>query len=820
MSRRRLPPHTSPSLCLLLFPLSLVVVAFPACAATAGAPWSGEASAPQLAECYLDAATAALPNLARAALGAIVTATYERNAVAKLLDDDANTGYDAPFEREQVSLTLTWSVAQSFDCVYWERTRGLGPDARELRDADLSVSPDGVEWTKVREIRGFSGQFDYVRFPAVTAKALRLDVLKTSGGQGVVIWDLKVLQVGETRPVGWWDPRWTWRACLGEVTIPGSGPHCVSARLDLAAMATRWGKTVVLDSLRVVERRAPGEAAGSALPAMFAPGEGLDRPGNQNGTLRWIAPPAPSDQRRFDVYFAFGDDPPTPPAPAGLAGHRFETAGEGKVRFLPQPGAPPAESLKDLTVYDDYNQPSRTLAEPGDSGTIAGLETGVNYWVAAETAEGGYLGATWLPQAASAPGTLKISLPRFVWARGETLPVTATLPPGSPATRVELSLAWRGQKVGPGATTRLESVGQNREGKAVLPTASLAQGAYRLTAVARGPQGVVDVRTLTVSMVQPREAPFAYGNYCWPSLPNASAEGDWRMMADLGNRLTLKRDADAALRYRMRVIPKLQNAEHSIQPSLDASWIAHSSDGQPLAHAVSYLAPELRESYRNDLLNTLRNYRGHPGFSGVIFWHDDGQLQNRWVAVEGQKGKWHWYPQDYSARTVADFQAKAGAQPPTPQETPKRTGVVPDNDLWLRWLTHRCDDYYAGLTRYLMKEKAAVDPRAALIEVHGGGGANPYVALSDGLYPPYDQAACDWVGSYFYPGSFWPTLDYLWQIQVGWMGNRGRPSWMTTGLHTNWAPLAIRNKFHMVLAAGYDSLIHFIYDPDLWEDRD
>lgn len=798
--------------------LTLGIASSVAVTCAQGLSWSGEAQAPRLAKHYLDAATVSLENFALARKGATIAATHERNAVTKLLDGDPVTGYDAPFGQEQVSLTLTLPEPKTFDCLYWEYARGYDMDLRQPRDYDLLVSSDGENWETVKQVRGFVGQFNYELFEPVTARHLRLDMLKTSGGDGVVIWALRLHYLGDSEPADWWQDNWQWRARLSPIKIPASTePRVVRARLDFSKLATRPGRLVQLDSIRVVEHgpdsRIVADNQRQALPHVFTTGEGFDWPSNQNGTLLWIASPTAVDQeRQFEVYFAYSDEADVPAAEPGEVGLDFRVEpGNSTVDFeVMGPG------LVRLEVYDEFNQlhGQVSLAE-NPTGQLPGVGPFSRYWVWLRGLEGP-AGVAWVPQSPAAPGTLGLSLPRFVWARGEALPVEVSLGADSEATTVQVSLLQRGRVYSSSAPASLEVSGEHKRARLELSTEHLAHGRYSLVAIAEGPQGIMDTRRWSVFVAQPREDCFPYGQYTWSNLVEGRAEDDWKLMASLGTRLTLSRDLDTAVRYRIQCIPKLGNVEHEHHPDPQAPFMAVTSDGEPQGNRLSYASEELRTRYLVQLRNTLTGNLGHPGFAGVIFWHDDGQLANKWERAEPGVNRFRWYPQDYSAITVADCQAKTGQPPPTPQETPKRTGVVPDDDLWLQWMTYRCDDYYAGLTRVLMEEKARTAPEVGLIEVHGGGGANPYVALSDGLYPPYDQAACDWVGTYFYPGGFWPTLDYLWQIQVGWMGNRGRKTWMTTGLHTTWAPLAIKNKFHMVLAAGYDALIHFIYDSEVW----
>lgn len=784
-----------------------------------------EAKAPGLAQHYLDAVTRDLPNLARRAAGAEISATSERHPVRNLIDDDPNTFYDARFADEQVEIILSWPEPVTFDCFYWERTRGYRITAREPKDYDLLVSADGENWETIHQVRDFSGQFNYERFPTVTTRFFKIHVLHTSGGDGVVFFAIGLYHLGQRQAPDWWDKRWQWRVQLKPTSIPASDrPQVVRARLDFSGLAKRPRWQVNSDSLRVVEHRpqddilADNEAQG--LPHRLLIGEGFDQPTGQNGTLLWLAPPSASTRARyFDVYYAWNDEAEVPPSDQGIAGMSFETTEQaGILEYRIRNLAP--ESIQ---VYDEFNRLRQTVEISADgSGRIAGLDLLGQYW-ALVLGPQGPVGAAWLPRHLHAPGTLHVGLPRLVWARGESLPVTASLLEDSPASTVQVFVLSQGQPVVSSEPATLK-VEENRKTVHVdLSSERLAHGSYRLLAVARSPEGAVDTRAVSIFLVQPREDYFPYGFYGLPRPYSLPPEVKWQILADWNARLVLADDLDAALRYRVQTIPKLGGLMGVHHPEDAQGQFAVDSRGQPFDEPphvrLSLEKPLTRDQFAGSLKQTISTCGDHPAFSGVIFWRDDGQLRSNWELVEEENMDYRWYPEGYGELSVRNFEAQTGHEPPTPQETPKRTGLVPDDDPWIQWITYRLDDYYAGLARHLREVKNEVDSSVALVPVCGGGGPNPYVAVSDGPYPPFDQAAADFVNTYYYPGDYWPILDYLWEIQLGWMGNRGRQSWMTTGSHcTGWAD-SIRTKFHMALAAGYDGIINYVdtRDPAIYQ---
>ena len=775
-----------------------------------------EAGAPGLAQHYLDAATGDALNLARSSAGAEISATSERHPVSNLIDDDPHTGYDAQFADEEVEITLSWPDPVAFDCFYWERTRGYQMTAREPEDYDLLVSDDGVQWTTVLQVRDFSGQFHYDRLPTVTTRFFKIHVLQTSGGDGVVFEAFGLYQLGSMQVTDWWDERWQWRVQLDPVEVPaGDHPRAVQARLDFSGLATRPGRQVILDSLRVVERGPEGDILADngarGLPHRFLTGEGVDQPSGQNGTLLWLAPSSATTRTRsFDVCHAWDDEAAVPPLEQGIPGIRFE-ATETADDLAYQADDP---TLNTIRVYDEFSRLRQDIGiSPEGTGTVSDLDLWGQYWALVSGPQGS-VGATWLPRSLHAPGTLQVSLPRLVWARAEPLPVTATLPLDSPADTLQVYVLSEGQPLVSSQQIALGIQGNQKSAHVALSSEHLAHGSYRLLAAAHSPDFAVDTRAVTVFVAQPREDGFPYGFYGLPRPRSMPSEDKWRILADWNAHLVLADDLDAALRHRIRIIPKIGNLMGVHHPEEALGQFAIDSRGVPFdvpPHVrLSLEKPLARQRFASSLGQIINSHAGHPGFSGVVFWRDDGQLRYNVELVDAENLDYRWYPEGYGDVSVAAFQARTGQEPPTPQETPKRTGVIPDDDPWILWITYRLDDYYAGLARYLRDVKNGVDPSVALVPVCGGGGPNPYVAVSDGPYPPYDQAAADFINTYYYPGEFWPILDYLWEVQLGWMGNRGRPSWMTTGNHQAGWEKSIRTKFHMVLAAGYDGMIHYV----------
>jgi hypothetical protein len=60
-------------------------------------------------------------------------------------------------------------------------------------DYDILVSENGINWTKVQELRNQDGGTDTITFNAVNAKFVKLQGVRRATGYGYSIWEMQVL---------------------------------------------------------------------------------------------------------------------------------------------------------------------------------------------------------------------------------------------------------------------------------------------------------------------------------------------------------------------------------------------------------------------------------------------------------------------------------------------------------------------------------------------------------------------------------------------------------------------------------------------------
>jgi hypothetical protein len=212
--------------------------------------------------------------------------------------------------------------------------------------------------------------------------------------------------------------------------------------------------------------------------------------------------------------------------------------------------------------------------------------------------------------------------------------------------------------------------------------------------------------------------------------------------------------------------------------------------------------PTVRQASARLLSEWIRTYTNHLGFSGRLYYGDDLTLP---LVSKGGTN----YMACYCGYCSGQFKALTGYDPPI-APTNMAGGIVPADDVWLRWMRYRCGEIFGGFMREMELAKNAADPAVKLGLIHGWS-EQPFTRVDVGIYPPLSQPVTA-LSSYSYPNLRMQRKDLISHFELARMGHRDKEVWMLGLLamaNTVASPLQVRQNYWNQIAGGYTFISFF-----------
>ncbi|MBM4164751.1 MAG: hypothetical protein FJ222_09990 [Lentisphaerae bacterium] len=252
---------------------------------------------------------------------------------------------------------------------------------------------------------------------------------------------------------------------------------------------------------------------------------------------------------------------------------------------------------------------------------------------------------------------------------------------------------------------------------------------------------------------------------------------------------------DRAARLGMQFMP----AVNASQGGGDATQILL-SDGTRKGACLNH--PTVRRESARVLSEWVRTYTNHLAFSGRLYYGDDFTLP---LASTGGTN----HMACYCGYCCEQFKALTGSDPPIAPANPAG-GLVPTDDLWLRWMRYRCGEIFGGFIEAMEHAKNAVDPTVKMGLIHGWS-EQPFTRVDVGIYPPLSQPVTA-LSSYSYPNLRMQRKDLIAHFELARMGHRDKEVWMLGLLamaNTVASPLQVRQNYWNQIAGGYTFISFF-----------
>jgi len=209
-----------------------------------------------------------------------------------------------------------------------------------------------------------------------------------------------------------------------------------------------------------------------------------------------------------------------------------------------------------------------------------------------------------------------------------------------------------------------------------------------------------------------------------------------------------------------------------------------------------------REKASEAFAEAVKGFKQHAGFSGFIYYGDDLT-----IPVKRADGK--TFLGCYCDYCRNDFKQRTGLD--APKETTEKTGVIPADDPYLRWMLYRCESVYGDFVKAMRTAKDSVDPALKIGMIHGWSG-QPFINLAAASYSPITHRYADAVSSYTYPNHRYPRMNFIPHYEMARMGNREKDVWMLGILGMNntlMHDFVVNQNYWLMLAAGYKMIAYF-----------
>lgn len=451
------------------------------------------------------------------------------------------------------------------------------------------------------------------------------------------------------------------------------------------------------------------------------------------------------------------------------------------------------------------------------------------------------------------PAQLRLALPRQVYVRGQSVPVSLVLgnagaEPLTGFLRVEL---WEGRQLTARAEQKVALPPQEtRPVRFDLATADLACTDYTLRAAWRADGEVLARDAAEITLIPPAQPTIGFGFYGYviegctgkrfphpPFVPGNIDRGldllaSAKMNAFAGQvrwpHQPFLYFLDGAAKRGICFLPLL--GLYFGRPALRPEDIALDSEGQQIfVHTskdrpnLSLLSKSARRPAAELTRQALARVRDHPAFARKVYFGDDVAM---W---RGKPDIYRGPLQDYSPVARAAFRAKTGRDAPRRRAEELRgvSGVLPDDDPWLEWMRFRSQDILAEYQAVVQRAISEAAPRAVGGPEHG---AVWWPGI--GAVPTYELGAVGLLTYYAYPP--YPPYHLLFAEQA-FLGGREKELWATPSAHNNiWGPSFEertpeyeRSSFFSLLTAGAKGITYCPFQaeaqfteghPAVWEE--
>jgi hypothetical protein len=345
-----------------------------------------------------------------------------------------------------------------------------------------------------------------------------------------------------------------------------------------------------------------------------------------------------------------------------------------------------------------------------------------------------------------------------------------------------------------------------------VPTAGLRCGTYALQASFTPAGGTRLEQALEVVLVERPERPFFLG--IWGQVP-ANA---FRRAQYLDEIRSYHLDPvcspgydDDLLRRGMRFVQRIEAYEgftNAVDAARDPDLARRAADGKappnpwrPALSLASIAHPQVVAGWSEGQREQIRDLSGHPAWFPAILTCDDFSA---------------FYGEDFGPYSAALFTERTGLQPPALDPATKALplppkGIVPEDDLRLRWYRHTVEELGGFANRLFTAAKDQAAPRVPFGPVPGG---MMVPVWTDGQYPPaaFGGGGFDLLSYYYYNAYWQPEIGNLYFDELLRLANRDLPLWTTPDLYiAGDEPSYYRNAFFLHLAGGVSGLNYYAY---------
>ena len=212
------------------------------------------------------------------------------------------------------------------------------------------------------------------------------------------------------------------------------------------------------------------------------------------------------------------------------------------------------------------------------------------------------------------------------------------------------------------------------------------------------------------------------------------------------------------------------------------------------APTTTLALPKFRREAREKLAKWAKGIRD-AAMPAVLH---DGHVNDDWSLM---------YPPDWCEVATEGFRMQTGLDAPR-EATHPEPGVVPEDDPWLQWWIYTLRDVNGAFMREQTAGFLEGLPDGTLHPIPGGMQIPLWYSAQ---YPPlqFGENGFNSVGYYMYMNFWQPNATVLYKNDMGRMGNRDLPLWVTPGFYHKDEPTYYRNMFYLHLSGAPQGLNYF-----------